>query len=89
MAFQKTYQGNRHTNNYSEYVADTPEDVKKIQISSTGANMGSEVYVISTHKIYVLNSKHTWYPKGEDGEPIECDCVEESTIWEDLPNPTE
>lgn len=87
MAFQKTFQGDRYTNNYSKYVADTPEDVRKIKISSTGANMGSEVYVISTRKTYVLDSKHSWHPKGEDGEVIDCDCVEESTIWEDLPNP--
>ena len=83
MAFQKIFQGNRYTNNYHEYVADTPEDVKHIKISPVG-NMGSEVYVISTQKTYVLDSKGVWHPKGEDGETITCDCVEESTVWEEL-----
>ena len=89
MAFQKIFQGDRYTNNYKQYVADTPDDVKKIQVSSNGSDMGCEVYVISTRKTYILDSKHAWHPKGEDGDAIDCDCVEESTIWEELKVPTE
>lgn len=88
MAFQKIFQGNRYTNNYHEYVADTPEDVKRIKISPSGQNMGCEVYVISTQKTHILDSKGVWHPKGEEGDTITCDCVEELTIWEDLPNST-
>lgn len=51
--------------------------------------MGNEVYVISSQKTYILDSKGIWHSKavGDDSK-IECDCVEESTIWEDLPKPT-
>ena len=50
--------------------------------------MGSEVYVIETQKTYVLDSKGVWHSKKTgDADKITCDCVEESTVWEDLPNP--
>jgi hypothetical protein len=50
--------------------------------------MGSEVYVIETQKTYILDSKGIWHSKATgDGDKIVCDCVEESTIWEELPNP--
>ena len=88
MAYQKVFQGNRYTNNYHEYVADTAEDVKKIKVVPK-QNMGCEVYVIETKKTYILDSKGAWHPKSGDGDSIECDCIEESTIWEDLPNPVE
>lgn len=83
MAVSKVYQNNRFQSNYIRFVADTADDVKKIRVSS--ANMGSEVYVIDTQKLYVLDSKGVWHSKKTgDGEAIECDCVEESTIWEPL-----
>ena len=48
--------------------------------------MGNEVYVIDTQKTYILDSKGIWHSKAiGDNNKIECDCVEESTIWEDLP----
>ena len=81
MSAQKLFQGNRYQNSFIMYVADTAEDVKKIKVSS--AHMGSEVYVIETKKTYILDSKGTWHSKADDST-IECDCVEESTIWEDL-----
>lgn len=93
MAVSKIFQNNRYQNDYFYFVADTPEDVKKIRVSST--YFGSELYVISEKKTYILDSKGVWHPKGNsnfgtndgvlDGGTIECDCVEESTIWEDLP----
>jgi hypothetical protein len=48
--------------------------------------MGSEVYVIENKKTYILDSKNTWHSKA-DGETIICDCVEESTIWDEIPEP--
>jgi hypothetical protein len=48
--------------------------------------MGSEVYVISEKKTYILDSKRVWHAKADgDNSVIECDCVEESTIWEQIP----
>jgi hypothetical protein len=47
--------------------------------------MGSEVYVIQEKRTYILGSDKTWYSKAvNDDAIIECDCVEELTIWEDL-----
>lgn len=79
---QKLFQNGRFLPNYMRYVAETIEDVKKIRV--TPASMGSEVYVIETGKNYVLDSKGVWHSKSSPDESIECDCIEESTIWEDL-----
>ena len=84
----KLFQGGRPTPTFCQFVVDAEEDVKRIKILPNGGNMGSEVYVIANRKTYILDSKGSWHPKATDGEPIECDCVEESTIWEDLPEPT-
>ena len=66
------------------------------------AEMGSEVYIISEKKTYILDSKRVWHVKlanasGSggtedgvvDGGTIECDHnhVDENTIWENLPEP--
>ena len=82
--YSKVYQNNRYQSSFIRYVADTVEDVKKIRVSSV--NMGSEVYVIDTKKTYILDSAGKWHSKA-DNDVIVCDCVEELTIWEDLPNP--
>ena len=88
MAIMKVFQRNNYLNNYCKFVADDEEDVKKIRIIPNGGSMGNEVYVIHTKKTYILDSKGVWHSKKDgDNSTIECDCVEESTIWEDLPNP--
>ena len=81
---KKVYQNNRYQSSFIKYVADTAEDVKKIRVTSV--HMGSEVYVIDTKKTYILDSKGIWHSKADD-DTITCDCVEESTVWEDLPEP--
>lgn len=81
--FQKLFQNNRYQADYVKYIADTAEDVKKIRV--TPSQMGNEVYVIATKKTYILDSCGIWHSKA-DGEIIACNCVEESTIWEELPN---
>lgn len=87
--FVPIYSNNKYSNSYRVFVADTEADVAKIQVAPRGGNMGSEVFVIETQKTYVLDSKNVWHSKiTGDGSKIECDCVDESTIWEDLPNPT-
>jgi hypothetical protein len=70
----------RTTYGVTEYVADTKEDVARI----SKCVMGSTVYVIHTKETYMIDSKGVWYPVNSDDDPIQCDCVEESTIWEDL-----
>ena len=84
------FSNDRYSNSYRSFVADKESDVPKIKVALNGTNMGSEVYVIETSKTYVLGSDNVWYSRGAgDDSKIECDCIEESTIWEDLPNPTE
>ncbi len=101
MAVSIIFQNNRYQNDYHQYVADTPDDVRKIRVSPS--DMGSEVYVISEKKTYILDSNRTWHVKlvntsgsgnggvnGDgtvDGGTIECDHnhIDESTIWGTLP----
>lgn len=86
MAIIKIYQNGRPVNNYCRFIADTEEDVKKIKILPKGGSMGNEVYVIDTQKTSILDSKGIWHSKAiGDNSQIEGNCVEESTIWEDLP----
>ena len=87
MAYAKVFQNNRYQTHYVQFVADTVEDVKHMRVSQL--SMGSEVYVISEKKTYILDSKRVWHAKADnDDSVIECDCVEESTIWEALPEPS-
>lgn len=77
----KIRQGTRTLYTLSEYVVDDVEDVAKLPRCS----MGSTVYVIHTKETYMADSKGAWYPVNSDSDPIPCDCIEESTIWEELP----
>lgn len=61
MALSKIFQNNRYNNDFHLYVADTVEDVKKMKVSP--AEMGSEVYIISEKKTYILDSKRVWHVK--------------------------
>lgn len=86
MGYIKMYQNNRYQSHYVRFVADTAEDVKKLRVADLA--MGSEVYVIQEKRTYILGSDEVWYSKAvNDDVVIECDCVEESTIWEDLSQP--
>lgn len=78
--YQKLMQSGRTTYGVTEYVADEKTDVAKIP----RCVMGSTVYVIHTKETYMIDSKGVWYTVDFEGDPIICDCVEESTIWEDL-----
>ena len=78
--YQKLMQSGRTTYGVAEYVADTKEDVTRIP----KCVMGSTVYIIHTKETYMIDSQGTWYAVDSEGDPITCDCVEESTIWEDL-----
>lgn len=86
MASIKIFQNNRYQSHYVQFVADTVDDVKRLKI--TDLAMGSEVYVIQEKRTYILGSDRLWYSKAvNDDATIECDCIEESTIWENLPQP--
>lgn len=66
---------------YSNYIVEDEADLKEIKKS----NMGDVAYVVHTSEHWMCDSKHAWYSINDKNKgPIECDCVEEMTIWEDL-----
>lgn len=82
MAYIKIRQGENVAYSVSTYVVDSIEDIAKLPKSQ----MGSTAYVIYTKEKFICDSNNTWYSMNSDSGPIECDCVEESTIWDTLPN---
>ena len=49
--------------------------------------MGSSAYVITTGESWMMDSKGRWHVMGStiSKDPVVCDCVEELTIWGNLP----
>lgn len=82
---KKFSQNNKIQYAITKWLVDDVEDIKKLPPSP----MGSSVFVIHTATSYMVDSTQTtWYPissfNSSDG-PIQCDCVEELTIWGDIP----
>ena len=82
----KFAQGNKVTQNLSKWLVDEENEISTVPYSQ----MGSTVYVISTGESWMIDSKGKWHimSSTSDKEPIECDCVEELTIWGTLQEPT-
>lgn len=78
--WMKYSSGGRTVYQFSKFIVD--EESELSQIKNPG--FGDEVYVISTGESWVLGSTGNWHIKGGGKDPIACDCVEESTIWQDL-----
>lgn len=78
--FRKLSQNGRVAYDIAEFIVDEKSDILKLPRCA----MGSTVYIIRTKEKYMVDSIGTWYSMNSDGDPIECDCVEESTIWGDL-----
>lgn len=78
---RKLSQGNRIAYSVSKYLCDDVSEISKI----SKCPMGSTVYVIHTRDTYMLDSKGVWYCCTSNAPPIECDCVEELTIWNEIP----
>lgn len=77
-------QGNKINQDMQKWLADTEAEISTIP----RCLMGSTVYVITTGETWMIDSTGKWYVMGSIcKEPIECDCVEELTIWGDLPEP--
>ena len=77
-------QGNKINQDMEKWLVDTEEEISTIP----RCLMGSTVYVISTSESWMMDSTGKWYVMNTSGKsPIECDCVEELTIWGDLPEP--
>ena len=83
---KKFSQGNRIVYAISKWLCDDVEDIPKIPKSP----MGSTVFVIHTKDTYMADSEGKWYSITSDADAVEpCDCVEELTIWGDIPIITE
>lgn len=83
---KKFSQNNKIQYAITKWLVDDVEDIKKLPPSP----MGSTVFVIHTATTYMVDSTgNTWYSistgnSSSDG-PIQCDCVDEMTIWSDIP----
>lgn len=78
---RKLSQGNRIGYSYFKWLCDDVEDIPVIPKSP----MGSTVFVIHTKDTYMMDSAGVWYSITSDADPIVCDCVEELTVWADIP----
>lgn len=80
---KKFSQNNKIQYSITKWLVDDTEDIKKLPPSP----MGSSVFVIHTATTYMVDSTQTtWHPISPNCSegPIECDCVEELTIWGEL-----
>ena len=67
--------------NNAQWVCDDTEDLKTMK----NVHFGDSCLVIHTGVKYVLDSKFWWYSVDGKTDPIACDCVEEMTIWGQIP----
>ena len=77
---QKYQQGKRINYQFDKWISDDESE-----LHSVNAKMGDCIYVIHTGETWIMDSKGKWYPKNGDKDPIACDCVEELTIWGEIP----
>jgi hypothetical protein len=90
MAYRISTQAGKVTYNLKELIADTYNDISKINVTSLAP--GSTVFVIDTSECYMLNSKKEWklvhFNCVYDGEGVEPpsnnDCIlnEDHIIWD-------
>lgn len=78
----KYSQGGKINYSFNKYIA---EDEEELTTLGEKCSFGDTVYVIHTGESWIIDSKRIWYPlTDKEKDPIECDCVEEMTIWKDL-----
>ena len=79
--YMKYSQGGKIGQNFSKFIIEDEAELSTMP----RCPMGTSVYVIRTSETWMADSTGTWYPVNTDKDPIHCDCVEEMTIWNDLP----
>jgi hypothetical protein len=67
--------------NATSWVCDELEELKTMK----HVVFGDTCYVVHESTKYILDSEGWWYPLTGDSDPIECDCVDELTIWGTIP----
>ena len=61
------------------------EDEEELVLLGSKCNFGDTAYVVHTGEYWIMDSKSTWYPlSNKNKNPVECNCVEEMTIWAEL-----
>lgn len=79
---KKISQGNRIVYTVSKWLCDDIEDISHIPKSA----MGSTIFVIHTGDTYMADGQGVWHSITSSADPIPpCDCVDELTIWADIP----
>ena len=78
---RKLSQGNRTNYAYSKWLCDDVEELSTIP----KCPMGSTAFVIHTKDTYMMDSAGMWYSITSDADPVQCDCIDELTIWADIP----
>ena len=78
-------QGNKINYNMYKWLVEEESELTKIPRSQ----MGSTAYVITTGESWMMDSKGQWHIMSAtiSKDPIVCDCVDELTIWGELPEP--
>lgn len=81
----KLGQGNKINYDVEKWLVEKEDELSTIP----RCQIGSTAYVIDTAETWVMDSKGTWHimNSASNKDSIICDCVEELTIWEDLPEP--
>ena len=72
--------GNEINGMFCTYICDTIND-----LSQAEGEMGYTVFVIHTRDIYMMDGNDSWVCITSAAESVPCNCVEESTIWTDIP----
>lgn len=82
---KKYGQGNRANYDMHKWLVEEESELAQIP----RCQMGSSAYVITTGETWMMDSKGSWHVMGSiEKDPIACDCVEELTIWSELPDPS-
>lgn len=72
--------GNNINEQYCTFVCDDVNELSQIE-----GEMANTVFVIHTQDIYMLDSKDTWVCITSNTGSVDCNCIEESTIWSNIP----
>ena len=81
--FVKYSQGGKINHGFSKYLVEEESELSKAPVN---CSFGDIVYVVHTSEYWMMDRNHTWYPMTANGKSgIECDCVEELTVWGELP----
>ena len=84
--FMKYSQGGKVGHGFSKYIVEEESELSKAPVN---CGFGDIVYVVHTSEYWMMDRSKRWYPMAANGKgAIECDCIEEMTIWGNIPEPT-